>query len=174
MIITQILVTILIILLVVLSFIGCIVPAIPGPVLTYGAMVLGHFFSGYMNFNTSTLITAGIFAIGVQALDQIIPVIGTKKLGGTKHGVRGSIIGLIVAIVVLPLLGITLGPFGIIGILAGPFAGAYIGERYSGQNNERALRSALGSFLGFAAGTLMKLAVAITLTVVIILAIVYH
>ena len=164
----DILISVLIVTLILLGFIGCIVPAIPGPVFNFGAMILGHYFVSYMHFENSQLWTAGIFALGVQVLDQIVPVLGTKKFGGTKYGVRGSIIGLIVGILVLPILGITLGPFGIIGILAGPFVGAYLGEKYSGQDNDRAMRSAVGSFLGFAAGTIMKFTVAVGITVVII------
>ena len=165
---TDILISIVLITLVLVGFIGCIVPAIPGPVLNFTAMILGHFFASYMHFDNSKLWIAGIFAVGVQLLDQIVPVLGTKKFGGTKYGVRGSIIGLIVAILVLPILGVSFGPLGITGILAGPFIGAYLGEKYSGQDNDRAMRSAVGSFLGFAAGTIMKFTVAIGITVVMI------
>ena len=70
-------------------------------------------------------------------------------------GVRGSTIGLIVAIIILPLLGIVIGPFGIGGIILGPFLGAYIGELMA-NNKENAFRSAIGSFIGFLAGTLIK------------------
>lgn len=166
---TDVLISLLLIGLTLLGFIGCIVPAIPGPIFNFAAMLIGHFFASYMHFDNSKLWTAGIIAIGVQILDQVVPVIGTKKFGGTKYGVRGSIIGLIVGIIVLPILGITVGPFGIIGILAGPFIGAYMGEKYANQNNDRAMRSAIGSFLGFAAGTIMKFAVAIGITIAIVI-----
>jgi len=45
------------------------------------------------------------------------------------------------------------------GILGGPFIGAWIGEKYAGQNQDKAFRAAIGSFMGFLAGTFMKLAV---------------
>ena len=54
-----------------------------------------------------------------------------------------------------------IGPFGIIGILLGPFLGAYIGESTGGQSEGKALKAAFGSFIGFVTGTLMKLAYAI-------------
>ena len=57
----------------------------------------------------------------------------------------------------LTMLGIVIGPFGIIGILAGPFLGAYIGEKMGGTNDDLAWRSAIGSFIGFLTGTLMKI-----------------
>ena len=82
-----------------------------------------------------------------------------KKLGGSKKGMWGATIGLIFGIFILPFLGIVIGPFGIIGLLIGPFIGAYIGESYAGANRDIALKSAFGSFLGFVAGTFMKLTI---------------
>ena len=88
--------------------------------------------------------------------DYWIPIYGTKKFGGTKASVRGSIIGLIIGVIVLPVLGIVIGPFGLLGIILGPFLGALIGERMAGTPEKDAFRSAVGSFLGFVAGTLIK------------------
>jgi len=114
-------------------------------------------------FEEDFLVFMAVIAVGVTALDYIVPVIGTKKFGGTKRGVRGSMIGLVIGVIVLPITGITLGPFGILGIILGPFLGAYIGESTGGQDSKRALRAAFGSFIGFLAGTMMK----ITYTVVV-------
>ena len=99
----------------------------------------------------------------------IIPVLGTKYFGGTKAGSRGSTIGLIVSVFVLPLLGITLGPFGLIGILAGPFVGAYIGEIRGGAHEKQAMKAAIGSFIGFLTGTFMKMVYGIIVLVQVII-----
>ncbi len=48
-------------------------------------------------------------------------------------------------------------PKPLIGILGGPFVGALIGERIAGNDSDRAMRAAFGSFIGFLAGTFMKL-----------------
>ena len=101
--------------------------------------------------------------IGVTALDYVVPIIGTKKFGGTKRGVMGSMIGLVIGVIVLPISGIVIGPFGILGIILGPFIGAYIGESTAGRDSKTAMRAAFGSFIGFLAGTLMK----ITYTIVV-------
>jgi len=66
-------------------------------------------------------------------------------------------IGLVAGIIILPALGIVLGPFGILGIILGPFIGAYAGEKMTGKDSNTALKSAFGSFIGFLAGTFMKL-----------------
>jgi uncharacterized protein YqgC (DUF456 family) len=70
--------------------------------------------------------------------------------------------------VVLPILGIVIGPFGLIGILAGPFVGAYIGEKMSGVDDNLAWRSAIGSFVGFLAGTLLKVVYSLVVGFVVI------
>ncbi|MBN2348832.1 MAG: DUF456 domain-containing protein [Bacteroidales bacterium] len=154
-----------------LGLVGCIIPGLPGPPLSFVGIILLH-FTRFAEFSFNTLFILGGIALIVQVLDYIVPIWGTKKFGGTKAGVWGSTIGLIAGIIVLPMLGIVLGPFGLIGILAGPFFGALIGELIHGQASERALVAAIGSFIGFLAGTLMKLASSVIITVYFVRAII--
>ena len=137
-----------------IGLVGAIVPGLPGTPLSFIGLLLLAFVPG-IDYSISFLLIMGVIATIVTVLDYIIPIYGTKKFGGTKMGVRGSTIGLIVAIIILPLLGIVIGPFGIGGIILGPFLGAYIGELMA-NNKENAFRSAIGSFIGFLAGTLIK------------------
>ena len=141
--------------LAIVGFLGAIIPGIPGTPLSFIALLL-LFFIPEMKYTTVFILVMGFFCAVITVLDYVIPIYGTKKLGGTKMGVRGSTIGLIVSILVLPLLGVVIGPFGIGGIILGPFVGAYIGEIMAG-TSENAFRSAIGSFLGFLAGTFIKI-----------------
>lgn len=141
--------------LAIVGFLGAIIPGIPGTPLSFIALLL-LFFIPEMKYTTVFILVMGFLCAVITVLDYVIPIYGTKKLGGTKMGVRGSTIGLIVSILVLPLLGVVIGPFGIGGIILGPFVGAYIGEIMAG-NSENAFRSAIGSFLGFLAGTFIKI-----------------
>jgi uncharacterized protein len=152
------------IILILIGIVGCILPVIPGPPLSFLGLLMIH-FTKFAHFSTNTLLALGGIALLVTLLDYIVPVWGTRKFGGSKAGVWGSTIGLIVGILILPMLGIVLGPFGLIGILAGPFFGALIGELIHGQESEKALVAAIGSFIGFLAGTMMKLATSIVITV---------
>ena len=147
---------ILAILILLLGFVGCLLPVLPGPPLSFVAVIILH-FTRFADFTAGQLIFMGLLALIVQILDYIVPVWGTKKFGGSKYGTWGAIIGLIAGIIILPMLGIVLGPFGLIGILGGPFAGALVGEMIAGQNSDKAMRAAFGSFIGFLAGTFMKL-----------------
>jgi len=128
------------------GILGCVLPIIPGPPLSYLGLLLLHFTERYQ-FTPHFLIIWAIITTVVYALDYIIPAWGTKKFGGSKRGIWGSIIGLIVGMLFFP-------PFGII---IGPFAGAVIGELTSGKDSGLALKSGFGSFMGFLLGTLLKL-----------------
>jgi uncharacterized protein YqgC (DUF456 family) len=142
--------------------IGSILPGLPGPPLSYLGLLLIH-WTRFAQFSTRMLVIWAVIVLIVAVLDYVVPIWGTKKFGGTRAGVRGSTIGLIIGVILLPMLGIVLGPFGLFGILGGPFIGAWIGERSVGQNPQKAMRAAIGSFIGFLAGTFMKVAVSVVL-----------
>lgn len=149
------------------GIVGSIVPGLPGPPVSWVALLLLS-LSAAAAYTPTFLIVMAVVAAVITVLDYLVPIWGTKRFGGTKAGTRGSTWGLVVSILVLPLLGITIGPFGIIGILAGPFVGAYIGERNAGNDESMALRSAFGSFVGFLAGTVMKLTYCIVVMVYVV------
>jgi uncharacterized protein YqgC (DUF456 family) len=148
------------IILILLGILGCIIPGLPGPPLSFIAILLLN-FTRFGDLSAGNLLFLGGLATIVQILDYIVPVWGTKKFGGSKYGTWGSIIGLIAGLFFLPAL----GPFGIITILGGPFLGAFIGEKIAGKDSDRALRAAFGSFIGFLAGTMMKLACSVLITI---------
>ncbi len=153
--------------LMVVGIIGCIIPVLPGPPISFIGILVAH-FTRFANFETTTLVMLGFIALTVQILDYIVPAWGTKKFGGSKYGTWGSIIGLIVGLFFVPAI----GPFGIITILGGPFVGAYVGEKIGGQEDRKALRAAFGSFIGFLTGTFMKLATSLVMTGILIVHIV--
>lgn len=128
------------------GILGGILPVLPGPPLSYIGLLMLHFTERYQ-FSPRFLIVWAFITVLVYLLDYVIPVWGTRRYGGSKRGVWGSIIGLIAGLFFFP-------PFGII---IGPFAGAVLGELSSGKDSGSALRSGFGSFVGFLAGTLLKL-----------------
>ena len=138
------------IILTIAGIVGCIIPLIPGPPLSYAALLIVHFTIGDL-FSNRFLILWLLLTILVTLLDYYVPIWGTQKFGGSKSGVWGSAIGLILGLFIFP-------PFGII---AGPFIGAVAGELLGGKDMSNALRSGFGSFLGFIAGTIMKLVVSL-------------
>jgi len=131
--------------LIVLGMVGSFLPVLPGPPLSLAGILCMHFSAPENKFSTTGIILFIIITIIVTVLDYIIPAAGTKKFGGSKYGVWGSTIGLIV--------GLFLGPWGVV---IGPFLGALIGELIYGKNSQDALRAAFGAFVGFMLGTGLK------------------
>ncbi len=152
-----------------LGFIGCLLPALPGPPLSFVGVLLIH-FTKFADFTAGELLFLGLLALIVQILDYFVPAWGTRKFGGSKYGAWGSILGLIAGLFFLPAI----GPFGIITILGGPFVGALIGEKIAGKDSNSALRAAFGSFIGFLAGTFMKLVCSSVITVYYVREIIQH
>ncbi len=136
------------IILLLAGVVGCVLPVLPGPPLAFLALVLLHFTGAY-DVATSDLIVTALLAGGITALDYYLPIWGTKRLGGTRRGVWGATIGLVLGLILFP-------PFG---ILIGPFIGAFIGEMTESDDVGKALRSAFGSLIGFLVGTAGKLLV---------------
>ena len=139
--------------LMIIGIIGCILPVIPGPPLSFVGLLLLH-FSKYAEFSFEFLLFFGAIAVIVTVLDYIVPIWGTKKFGGSKAGMWGAAIGLVLGLIFLPPLG----------IIIGPFAGAVIGEALTGKKTAHAFRAGLGSLLGLMMGIGLKLAASITMT----------
>ncbi|MFC0603115.1 DUF456 domain-containing protein [Winogradskyella pulchriflava] len=137
-------------LLMILGIIGSFLPVLPGPLTSWAGLLVLHFTEG-VQLSQTFLISTLLIAIFIYVLDYIIPAIGTKRFGGSKAGMIGTTLGLIIGIL-SPI------PFGII---IGPFVGALIGEMIHRNDIEKALKAAFGSFLGFIASTFLKFIVAI-------------
>lgn len=134
------------IILVVLGILGCFLPIIPGPPLSFGALLLLQLKHEPPFDLKFLLIMAGV-TILVTVLDYVVPVVGAKKYGASKAGVWGSTIGLILGLFIFPP----------IGIIIMPFLGALIGEFIIGKESKVAFKAAWGTFLGFLTGVLLKL-----------------
>jgi len=134
----------------ILGIIGSFLPILPGPITSwFGFLIL--YLSDVTDFSISLLITTFIIALIIWVLDFFIPAIGTKKFGGSKYGVIGTTIGLIIG-VISPI------PFG---ILIGPFLGALAGELINKSKSNQAIKAAFGSFLGFLASSFIKFIVSL-------------
>ncbi len=139
---------------------GCILPMLPGPPVSYVGLLLLHLTSN-VDFTWTELIVWLVIVIVVQLLDYVVPMLGTKKLGGSKWGNIGCGIGTIVGLFFLPW-----------GIIVGPFVGAVLGELLGGCNKAQALKSGLGSLLGFLFGTVIKMVVCVYFCVEFVIALI--
>lgn len=142
-------------------FVWNFLPVLPWPPLSYLAIILIQIAN--KSFSTQFMIVMAIICVAITIVDYITPIIWTKKMWWTKRWVNGSTIWLIVWIIVLPLLGIVIWPFGLIWLLWWPFLWAYIWEiLYQNKkkiklDKNKAFKSALWSFLWFISGVLLKI-----------------
>lgn len=144
--------TVLIVLAIILcitGIIGSVVPGLPGPPLSWVGVLLAylsHKLGGADMSMTSVLIWLGVTVV-VSILDYTIPAQFTKLAGGTKAGSTGATIGMI--------LGLFLTPIGMIPCsLLGAFLAEWLQENKSIGG---ALKSAVGTFIGFMLGSGLKI-----------------
>ena len=135
------------VLCIIAGIIGSVLPVLPGIPLSYGGILLLH-FTEKIQFTTQFLVFWALLVIAVSLLDYYIPIWGTKKFGGSKRGVWGCAIGMVV--------GLFFGPWGIV---LGPFVGAIAGELSGGKQTQAAIKAGFGSFIGLLLGIVSKLVV---------------
>ena len=127
------------------GILGCVLPVLPGVPLAYCGLLLLH-ATDKVQFSWQFLVIWAVVTIVVQVLDSVVPIWGTKKFGGSKMGVWGSTLGL--------LVGLFFGPWGIV---LGPFLGAVVFELIDGKTTRLALKAGWGPFVGLMPGPLLTL-----------------
>jgi len=139
----------------IIGIVGVILPALPGIVLNYIALILLYIAKGEVEYNLRMLIVFGMLTLSVTLLDYILPLLGAKKYGASRMGVWGAVIGMLVGILFFP-------PFGII---FGLLIGAFLGELIAGKEQSQAFRAGFATFLGSLTSMVVKLLLAIVMTV---------
>ena len=150
------------ILLMLAGLLGTVLPVIPGPPLSFAGLLVLH-FSEWAEYSIELLIVMALLAAVVTILDYVVPVWGTKKLGGSDAGIRGSTIGLVAGIFVFPPLGMILGP------IVGAFVAELLRDR---KDYRKAIKSAFGSLVGFLMGTGLKLFACVLMAYYFVLALI--
>jgi len=126
---------------------GCIIPVIPGPPLSFLALIILSFAKNWQPFSPTFLIIMACLTIVVTIVDYVVPAGGAKKYGASKFGVWGSVIGMPIGFFFFPPWGILIG--GIVGALAG--------ELLAGKEGRKVFRASWGIFVGYVVGTGLKL-----------------
>lgn len=125
------------------GLIGCIVPIIPGPVVSYCGLLCmiptAHSPTG------GTLFLFGVLTLIVTMLDYVVPALGAKRFNCSRYGTWGCFIGTLLGVLFFP-----------IGLLLGSFGGAFLGELIARKPIQAAALGGLGAFLGFLSGVCIK------------------
>ena len=130
----------------IVGLLGSVLPALPGAPLSYIGLLLLLPCEG-ADISRIALWVYGILLAVVSILDYVAPVWLTNLSGGGQQATRGSMAGLLIGLFFFPPLG----------LIIGPFVGAFIGELMEGASKGKALKVALMSFVGFVLTTGIKI-----------------
>ena len=117
--------------------IGSVVPVLPGPPLSFVALLLLYFCNSG-EVSVALLVVMGVLMAIITIFDYVAPAWMTKLKDGSKSASNGALIGIVV--------GLFMGPWGVI---VGPFLGAFIGELMASSSKNKAFNVALMSFYAF-------------------------
>lgn len=125
-------------LLAIVGVVGSIVPALPGPIVGYSALVLLYVSRGADGIAPLSLgIFGGLLAL-ITLIGYVAPIWGARFSGASKRGVWGAILGAIIGLIFfLPL-----------GLFLGAFLGAVLGELSTGKDGAAAMKAGIGTLLG--------------------------
>lgn len=137
------------VILVLIGMAGVILPALPGLPLVFAGMLLGAWAGGFEQVGWITLVILGTLTVLSVAVDFFATVVGAKRVGASRKALLGAVIG--------TFAGLFFGP---IGLFAGPFVGALLGELWHGREIGQAAKVGLGTWLGILLGTVLKLGLA--------------
>ena len=144
--------TIVGLLLLVASFIGCVLPVLPGPLLAYGGLLLLF----------ATVCVATALVVVSCILDYVVPALSAKRFKCTRAGVVGSLVGSVAGVcaglLVSPLLTVVGGALVcLVFLVLGPFLGTLIGELSAKRTLRDSLAGSVGTLVGFVVATGLKL-----------------
>lgn len=128
--------------------IGCIVPALPGPIIAYVSLILIAIPGSWGLMPVWVLVVLGVLAVATAVLDNVLPAVSSKKAGASRAGIWGSVVGMIAGTFFSP-----------VGTIIGAFVGALVGEVVFNRENKEPLKAAAGVFRGTVLAIMIKLVV---------------
>ena len=131
----------------IIGIVGSFMPVLPGLSISWIGLLLLYLTKTVAN-NYWILGITLVITVLISVLDYVIPAKGTKKFGGSKFGVWGTNLGMVLGFFVIPIP---------LGFIIGAFFGAFLGELiFEPNDNKRALKAATGSIVGFLASSFVE------------------
>ena len=128
-----------------MGFVGCFVPVIPGPAIAYAGLYI--LFAFGCPPSNSVLVAGAVILVVVTLIDYVLPSVCANRFKCSGWGVFGCFVGSIAGLFFLPL-----------GIVLGPFLGTIAGELIAGKDLAASVRGGWGALLGFVLCLGLKLA----------------
>ena len=150
------------IILIIVGLVGTVLPALPGLPLMFCGMLLGAWAGDFKEVGVWTIVLLAVLMLISVGVDFMSTLMGAKRVGASKKAMLGAALGTFAGLF-----------FGIPGLLLGPFIGAIAGEMIDGKEWRTATKTGFGTWLGLAIGTALKLALAICMLGVFIIALIF-
>jgi uncharacterized protein YqgC (DUF456 family) len=154
---------VLALLVMLVGVIGCVVPGLPGTPLVLGAALVHKLVFGPNGAAWWLLVVLALFTGLALVADYVASVYGAKRLGATWRGALGAILGGVAGLFFLP-----------IGILVGPFLGAFLLELAGRRHWKDASKAGAGATLGLLVGAAAKVAASIAMILVFAVNVLYR
>ena len=145
--------------LVLIGLAGTLLPALPGVPFVFFGLVVVAWIGDFQRIGWPTLTILGVLTAFAIVVDIIATLLGAKRVGASKLALLGAAIGGVAGLF-----------FGIVGIFIFPFVGAVIGEFIARNELGQAAKVGIATWLGLLFGALAKLALALTMIGVFVIA----
>ena len=139
---------------------GTILPALPGLPLMFAGMLVAAWADHFQQISPWTIALLALLTLLSIIVDIAATAMGAKRVGASKLAMFGAALGTLVGGIV----------FSLPGLILGPFAGAVAGELIHGRELRHASRIGVGTWVGLALGTALKLALAFAMLGIFVLA----
>ncbi|MFC7684686.1 DUF456 domain-containing protein [Ureibacillus sp. GCM10028918] len=144
------------------AFVGLVYPIIPSVLFIVLGFIVYGLFNSFAELGWLFWTIEILFIVLLFVADSLANLVGVKKFGGTKAGMWGSTIGLLIGPFIIPVAG----------ILIGPFVGAVIGELLVTKTEyKQALKAGIGSLVGFLTSIVTKGIIQVIMIIIFIIAI---
>lgn len=135
--------------LIVAGLAGTVLPALPGTLLILAGIALGAWIGGFTAVGWGSLAAITVLAVLSWVLDYVAGLLGARKAGASRQALVGAALGTVAGLFM-----------GLVGVLFMPLVGAAIGEYLARQDETRAMKVGVATWLGLMAGLLAKVVLA--------------
>ena len=128
---------------------GTVLPALPGTLLILAGIAMGAWIGDFTAVGWGSLAAITLLAVLSWVLDYVAGLLGARKAGASRQALVGAALGTVAGLFM-----------GLVGVLFMPLVGAAIGEYLARQDEARAVKVGVATWLGLMAGLLAKVVLA--------------
>lgn len=153
---SDIVVTIIVLVVMLTGLVGTLIPVLPGIALMWAGAVAYGFFFGFDALGISTIVVITALTALAVTLGVVLPKQAASDAGASRKGQLGAAVGAIVGFFVIP----------VVGFVIGALLGLALVEWYDKGDWELAKVSTIAVAKGFGISTLVQVAIGIAILLI--------